>query len=58
MKEKKYITLNEAKYKTELEIGEKKKKDREAQKAKLKETNPDDSNLILDESIQILLDNL
>ncbi len=58
MKDKKYITLNESKYKTELEIGENKKKDREAQKAKLKETNPEDSNLILDESIQILLDNL
>ncbi len=55
-RDRKYLTLNEQKYKAELEIGELKKKEREAQKAKLKETNPDDSNLILDESIRIILD--
>jgi carboxyl-terminal processing protease len=58
MKAKKYISLNESKFKAELEVGEKQKKEREAQKAKLKESNLGDSNLILDESIQIILDNL
>ncbi|OYU96341.1 MAG: tail-specific protease [Bacteroidetes bacterium B1(2017)] len=53
---RKYITLNETQYKAEMEIGEKKKKDREAQKAKLKELHQEEGNLILDESIQLLLD--
>ncbi|MCF8253877.1 MAG: carboxy terminal-processing peptidase [Bacteroidia bacterium] len=57
-RQRKYITLNEEKYKAELAIGEKKKKDREAQKAKLKESNPGEDNLILDESLQILFDQL
>lgn len=57
-KAKQYTTLNEAKYKTELELGEKRKKERDASKAKLKEENKEESNLILDEAIQILLDDL
>lgn len=57
-REKKYLTLNEQKYKAELELADKKKKERDAQKAKLKEENKEEGNLILEESIQLLIDNL
>ena len=58
-RERKYITLNEAKYKEDLAIADKKKKDREAQKAKLKEQKTEDEgNLILNEAVQILIENL
>jgi hypothetical protein len=40
-------------------IADKKKKDREAQKAKLKEQKTEDEgNLILNEAVQILIENL
>ncbi len=55
-KARKYYTLNEVKYKTELDIAEKQKKDREALKAKLKEGKKTEPNLILDETFEILLD--
>jgi carboxyl-terminal processing protease len=55
---KKYLTLNELKYKAELDLADKKKKERDAQKAKLKEGNKEEGNLILEESIQLLIDNL
>ncbi|MDZ4669170.1 MAG: carboxy terminal-processing peptidase [bacterium] len=53
---KKYLTLNEEKYKAELAISEKKKKDRDALKAKLKEENRDEGNLILEEAIAVMGD--
>lgn len=55
-RDRKYATLNEEKYKLDLAIGDKKKKDREAEKAKLKEDKKEEGNLILEEGIQILLD--
>ncbi|MCG9879949.1 MAG: hypothetical protein MH472_05065, partial [Bacteroidia bacterium] len=57
-RERKYATLNEEKYKSDLAIGEKKKKDREAEKAKLKEDKKEEGNLILEEGIQILIDTM
>jgi hypothetical protein len=57
-KDRKYFTLNEEKYKAEQAIGEQKKKNREAQKAKLKESKKEEGNLILDEAVDILVENL
>jgi carboxyl-terminal processing protease len=57
-KDRKYYTLNEEKYKAEQAIGEQKKKNREAQKAKLKESKKEEGNLILDEAVDILVENL
>lgn len=57
-REKKYLTLNEESYKAEQAIGNQKKKNREDQKAKLKEKNKEEINLILDEAIEILIENL
>ncbi len=55
-KAKTWYTLNEAKYKSELETADKQKKEREAAKTKLKENKGHSTNLILDESCEILLD--
>ncbi|MDP1726758.1 MAG: carboxy terminal-processing peptidase [Bacteroidota bacterium] len=55
-KAKIWYTLNEARYKNELETADKQKKEREAAKAKLKENKGGTTNLILDESCEILLD--
>lgn len=57
-KNRKYLTLQEEKYKAELAIAEQKKKAREAQKAKLKEDKKEEGNLILDEAVQILIESL
>jgi carboxyl-terminal processing protease len=58
VRNKQYVTLNEQTYKAELAIGEKRKKDREAAKAKLKEELGEEGNLILDEGILIMLENM
>ena len=57
-RDKKYLTLNEERYKADQAIGNQKKKDREDQKAKLKEKNKEELNLILDEAVEILIENL
>ena len=57
-RDKKYLTLNEERYKADQAIGNQKKKVREDQKAKLKEKNKEELNLILDEAVEILIENL
>lgn len=51
--EEKYQTLNEAKYKIQLDESETEKKQREAERKARNVTNPD---LILDETLEVLLD--
>lgn len=51
--EEKYQTLNEAKYKKQLDESETEKKQREAERKARNVTNPD---LILDETLEVLLD--
>ncbi len=51
--EEKYQTLNEAKYKKQLDEAEAEKKQREAERKARNVTNPD---LILDETLEVLLD--
>lgn len=57
-KEKNYTSLNEETYKAELNAEDARKKKRDEERKKIKETNKVEPNLILDESLKILLDSM
>lgn len=57
-KEKAYTTLNEVSFKAEMDSEDVRKKKRDEERKKIKETSNVEPNLILDESLKILLESM
>ncbi|MFY8019874.1 MAG: carboxy terminal-processing peptidase [Bacteroidia bacterium] len=57
-KEKAYTTLNEVSFKAEMDAEDVRKKKRDEERKKIKETSKVEPNLILDESLKILLESM